>query len=290
MTPRLALVLALAAGCSEYGFGKDADTENLPGSQQTEQTDPSDPTDPEVDTDDTGTPAVQETGDPDTEPPVETGADPDPEPAAGCADGEREGYLSWDDYPDIAACSGAWSVPGVTRADLAPTCDHGAGDDSANADGYGCSADDVCAAGWHVCDGGAEVGELAGSCDDAVPPGTPDKSLLFAVSQHSVNNIVCDDGATEANDVFGCGNLGVTLSDGNGCGPLNRALASTNPDSCGYNEAEPGLGPWECVGGSDSHYAEGSLVTKVGCPGGSCSYDGYPVGSSDKGGVLCCRD
>jgi hypothetical protein len=31
-------------------------------------------------------------------------------------------------------------------------------------------------------------------------------------------------------------------------------------------------------------------VTKKGCPNHSCSYDGAPVGSSDKGGVLCCRD
>jgi hypothetical protein len=67
-------------------------------------------------------------------------------------------------------------------------------------------------------------------------------------------------------------------------------LASTQPQSCGFNEAEPNLGPWECLGGSDSHLNEGALVTKDACQGDSCSYDGDPIGASDKGGVLCCRD
>jgi hypothetical protein len=281
------LVAASGAGCSEYGFGADRHEPAPPGATPSTEDPGIDTETPGEDTEETG--PVGETGSDETE--VDTDTEPvDDAPAAGCADGAREGFLSWDDYPDIAACSGAWSVPGVTRPDLTPTCGHAAGDDSANLDGDGCSAADLCMAGWHVCAGGVEVAALAGSCDDAVPPGAPDKSLLFAVAQHSVTNIVCDDAASETNDVFGCGNLGVTLSGGNGCGPLNRALASTNPDSCGYNEAEPGLGPWECDGGADSHLSEGSLVTKRGCPGGSCSYDGAPVGSSDKGGVLCCRD
>ena len=90
--------------------------------------------------------------------------------------------------------------------------------------------------------------------------------------------------------MFGCGNLGTALTADKGCGVLDRVLASMHQDTCGINEAEPDLGPWECVGGAESHYHEGELVTKKGCPGRSCSYDGYPVGNSDKGGVLCCRD
>jgi hypothetical protein len=148
----------------------------------------------------------------------------------------------------------------------------------------------VCASGWHVCLGHLEVEDKAGSCDDAVPPGTPDKAYLFAVQQHSTSNTICDDSASTGNDVYGCGNLGNQLTAGNNCGVLNRALASMNPNSCGYNEAEPTCGPWQCNGGSDSHYHEGELVTKNGCPGTSCSFDGNPIGNSDKGGVLCCRD
>lgn len=210
-----------------------------------------------------------------------------PPPAAGCADGSREGFLDQSRYPSIAGCSGAWSVGGVLTA-TAPACGRGGGDDGANSEGSGCSAADLCSAGWHICGGRVEVAARATSCTDAVPPGTPNKALFFAAAQTSDNNSVC--GGTGHNDVFGCGNLGTTLTPDKACGPLDRALASTAPNSCGFNEAEPNLGPWQCLGGADSHLREGELVTKVGCPGRSCTYDGQPIGSSDKGGVLCCRD
>lgn len=209
-------------------------------------------------------------------------------PSAGCADGTREGFTSLSSYPDIAACSGAWTVPGVTRPALVPTCGRASGNSGANADGAGCSAADLCAEGWHVCAGKDEVGQKAGSCTDAVPPGAPDKSLFFAVGQASQSNSTCDSAGD--NDVFGCGNLGTQLTPVRNCGVLTRALASTQAQSCGFNEAEPNLGPWQCLGGADSHFHEGALVTKHGCPGGGCSYDGRAVSNADKGGVLCCRD
>jgi hypothetical protein len=71
---------------------------------------------------------------------------------------------------------------------------------------------------------------------------------------------------------------------------LTRALASTHPGTCGFNEAEPNLGPWQCLGGTQGDLHEGGLVTKQGCPNTSCSYSGVPVGNADKGGVLCCAD
>jgi hypothetical protein len=71
---------------------------------------------------------------------------------------------------------------------------------------------------------------------------------------------------------------------------LTRALASTHANSCGFNEAEPTLGPWQCLGTADSHLREGALVSKAGCPALSCSAGGQTIGNSDKGGVLCCRD
>jgi hypothetical protein len=207
----------------------------------------------------------------------------------GCADGTREGFVSMSDHPTIAGCSGAWTVAGVTRPNLVPTCNRGAGNSGANTEGTGCSVADLCAEGWHVCAGSAEVSlKSATGCADAVPPGTPDKSLLFVVSQPSQMNAACS--TSGDNDVFGCGNLGIVLDASKGCGPLTRALASEQAGSCGYNEAEPNLGPWQCIGGADSHLHEGALVTKKGCPNHSCSYDGAPIGSSDKGGVLCCQD
>ena len=209
----------------------------------------------------------------------------------GCADGTREGFTSVTAYPSIAGCSGAWTVGGVTRSTMAPTCARKGGNTSPNVEGNGCSAVDLCAGGWHVCRGKDEVALKAPSgCADAVPVGAPDKSLFFAVDQHSLSNSVCAADPAGDNDVFGCGNLGTQLTPDKLCGPLNRALASMNSNSCGFNEAEPNLGPWQCIGTADSHLHEGAIVTKKGCAALSCSYDGRSVGNSDKGGVLCCRD
>jgi hypothetical protein len=267
----IALLLPALHACSEWTVGRNKDLD--PHQHTGLDSEP-----PEAD------------ADTDADADADADSDTDADPEAGCADGQREGYEDWGAYPSIAACSGGWEVGGVTRADLAPTCGRAGGDDGGNAEGNGCSAADLCASGWHVCRGKSEVAARAGSCDDAVPAGTPDKSLLFAVVQHSDNGSVCDDSSINGNDVFGCGNLGTDLSPDKNCGVLDKVIASMNPGSCGYNEAEPPHGPWECEGGDDSHYHEGELVTKVGCPHSSCSYDGNPVGNADKGGVLCCRD
>lgn len=207
---------------------------------------------------------------------------------SGCADGTREGFTSIPGYPDIAGCAGGWSVPGVTAL-VAPACGRQSGNTSANRDGAGCASVDLCAAGWHLCRGKDEVAQKAhGSCADAVPAGAANNSLFFAVAQASVSNTTCD--TSGDNDVFGCGNLGIQLAAQKNCGVLTRALASTQAGTCGFNEAEPHLGPWQCLGGVQGDLHEGAIVTKQGCPNGSCTYDGQPVGNADKGGVLCCRD
>ena len=227
---------------------------------------------------------------PQPEPDPEPNPNPNPVAALGCADGTREGFLDFETYPFIAGCSGAWSEGGVTEADDLTSCSHQGGNDGNRADGQGCRAADLCMEGWHICRGHEEVALRAPQgCDDAVPPGTPDKSLFFAVSQNSTASSQCDNSAN-GNDIFGCGNLGSGLSSGQNCGVLNRVLASMQANTCGFNEAEPPLGPWVCQGDSTSHLAEGTLVRKNGCPGGSCSYDGRPVANWDKGGVLCCAD
>lgn len=207
----------------------------------------------------------------------------------GCSDGTREGFASLTQFVDIAACSGAWSVPGLTETMVA-SCGRASGNSGMNREGTGCSAADLCSTGWHVCRGKSEVGAKAiGGCAGAVPAQATPNSLFFAVVQSSTTNATCDS-STSHNDVFGCGNLGIQLQAGKNCEPLNRALASTQAGSCGFNEAEPSLGPWQCVGGTMSHLNEGNVVTKIGCPGSSCMYDGRPIANWDKGGVLCCRD
>ncbi len=216
---------------------------------------------------------------------------PPQDPEVGCADGEREGFLSVDQYPQIAGCFGGWEQPGVTPDTVVPTCGRQGGDDGGKKDGLGCSSADLCAEGWHVCETWKEVAAKSPSgCVGAVPADAKSKSIFFAVRQPSFNGSVCGEWGDGFNDVFGCGNLGAGLGPDKDCGPLDRVIASTQPNICGFNEAEPPLGPYECKGGSDSHLNEGALVTKKACQNSSCSYDGYPVGAWEKGGVLCCRD
>jgi hypothetical protein len=196
-----------------------------------------------------------------------------------------------DAYPQIAGCAGAWDHPGITPASVVQTCGGKAGNSGTLASGAGCSAADLCSAGWHLCAGWQEVAQKSSTgCAGATPPDAKPKSLFFAIRQPSKSFSVCGAEGDGFNDVFGCGNLGIGIGPDKGCGPLDRALASMQPDKCGFNEAEPPLGPWECKGGAGSDLKEGALVTKKACAGGTCSYDGQPVGPSDKGGVLCCRD
>jgi hypothetical protein len=213
------------------------------------------------------------------------------DPEVGCADGQREGFLDMDAYPHIAGCAGGWSEPGITPDTVKATCGNTAGDDGDNPEGKGCATPDLCAPGWHVCVTWKEVAEKSPTgCAGAVPADAKPKSIFFAMRQPSKTGSVCGDWGDGFNDVFGCGNLGAGLGPDKNCGPMDRVLASTQPNSCGFNEAEPPLGPWECNGPDDSHLNEGKLVTKSACAGNTCSYDGYNVGAQDKGGVLCCRD
>ena len=212
------------------------------------------------------------------------------EPSVGCSDGIREGFLNVETHPMIAGCAGAWTEAGVTMPSPVTHCGRQSGNNSSNPEGEGCGAEDLCAPGWHVCEGKDDVALSSPTgCDEAVPPAAPAKSLFFAVNQNSTQGSVCDD-SSFGNDVFGCGNLGTELSTDKNCGPLTRVLASMHSDTCGYNEAEPPLGPWTCIGGTQGHLSEGQWVRKNGCPWTSCSYDGVPVGNMDKGGVLCCHN
>ncbi len=222
---------------------------------------------------------------------VDAKPSPPQTPEVGCADGQREGFLDVATYPQIAACAGAWQQPGITPDGLVPTCSRQAGDDGAKKDGTGCGTPDLCATGWHVCSTWQEVAKRSPTgCAGATPPDAKSKSLFFAARQPSKNGSVCGQWGDGVNDVFGCGNLGTGLGPDKKCGPLDRVLASTQADKCGFNEAEPPLGPWECKGGPGSDLEEGEHVTKKGCAKAGCSYDGVPLSSWDKGGVLCCRD
>jgi hypothetical protein len=171
----------------------------------------------------------------------------------GCADGQREAYLSLTDSPDIAACSGGWSVPGVI--DTLAACGHRAGNNSSNPSGMGCSAADLCQPSWRLCGSAADV---SASSPTGCMGAETAQSMFFAVRQSGPGSLMC--GSTGANDLFGCGTLGLVPDPS--CAPLTR----TSNNLCASLSE-----PWQC--GSDT-YAEARNVSKPG-----------PAA----GGVLCCR-
>lgn len=192
----------------------------------------------------------------------------------GCADGTREGFLDALSFPDIAGCSGGFTVAGVL-VDLQRTCAGAAGNDSANPNGEGCSAADLCSDGFVVCEREADVAlRSASGCR-----GVTDAPNTFFITRQSgtgcgkcalgtsfdptCEQCSCADGCaptnTIANDVFGCGTAGEPAP---GCGVIDRF----SDDQCG---ALPP--PWECVGTS---CGEALSVRKPG---------------PEAGGALCCR-
>lgn len=173
----------------------------------------------------------------------------------GCADGEREGFVDADARPNIAGCSGGFAVAGLLN-DAAPTCGRSGGDDGAFPEGTGCSATDLCGAGWHVCLTPGQVAGAGDTCAGATVEGDP--AMFFAIRQSGPGAGDCGLGA---NDLFGCGNLG--LAPAASCAPLDRF----SNDLCAALGA-----PWAC--GADG-LNEANNVTK---------------GGPEGGGVLCCRD
>lgn len=193
----------------------------------------------------------------------------------GCADGEREGFTDIDSHPDIAGCSGGFDTLGLFGT--GPDCVHTAGDDGNNVSGQGCSAVDLCSPGWHVCSSAADVAAHSPTgCAGAAPSGEP---LFFVTAQSGTGCGICATGNSTAeectfcacasgclqtkdtaNDLFGCGNLGLPPND---CGVLDRF----SDDQCAA------LGsPWLCAGdGCSELFNTGKFA---------------PEG----GGALCCRD
>jgi hypothetical protein len=135
------------------------------------------------------------------------GGDSDGTPrASGCADGTREAFLDLVRFPAIAACAGGWSVPGlVTAASRAPACGRAAGNDGSNVTGAGCTVEDLCAEGWHVCLGARELAALGVTCADAgIPSASAGSPLFFATRQRGTPPTSCSpDEATTSNNLHG---------------------------------------------------------------------------------------
>ena len=198
-------------------------------------------------------------------------------PEAGCSDSTREGFLDACRYPNIAGCSGAFSVPGVVNRST--RCERRDGNSSANPLGIGCSVEDLCADGWHVCRTPADV--VRSSPDGCLAVAA--LPLFFVSAQSGTGCGVCAVGASldsarcsglscavgcmqtpfTTNDIFGCGGIG-DLPDTATCSVLNRF---------GNNTCFQLGAPWSCP--SELGADEANTVFKS-LPGA--------------GGALCCRD
>jgi len=177
----------------------------------------------------------------------------------GCSDDQREAYLDMEAEPDIAACAGGFSIPGVSTEDSrTPKCNHVAGDDSDSPVGKGCSVEDLCAKGWHVCDSAKDVKDSSQS--NGCP--TDYSGEIFWLTRQGQNSSVeCVESGT--NNLVGCGMV-LGQSTPESCAPLDRAMR--------FNHCADASVLWSC---GESSQQEGQHVVKPG---------------SDQGGVLCCRD
>ena len=143
-----------------------------------------------------------------------------------------------------------------------PWCDREAGNTGVRPEGAGCGAADLCAPGWHVCRGPVEVERFSLSqCESIVAAGV---SAFFAVAGGGGVGGDCAFGQEWTNDVRGCGSIG--HAEGDNCYPLDRRLE--------FSDCSATQGAWVC-GGVGAHDEEVLHVFK---------------GTSDLGGVLCCRD
>lgn len=125
--------------------------------------------------------------------------------ASGCSDGTREAFADEELHPTIAGCAGGWSVPGLL-ADV--NCARVSGNTSTNPAGTGCSATDLCAAGWHICTL-ADVEE----CEDT------GGFYAAAVGGSGIRDCT----PTGSNDLVGCGGRSLgSPAIGPSCSPLTE--------------------------------------------------------------------
>jgi hypothetical protein len=192
---------------------------------------------------------------------------------SGCSDGAREYFIPpySGAYKDIAGCAGGFRVAGVTTPEsMQPQCARNAGDDSPNPNGEGCSVEDLCSAGWHVCKSAAEVSSKAGFGGCPVFGwNAPDQFWLTRQAQSDGGECAAP---PAKNNLTGCGTgFGSDPGWNSKCSPLNRRV---NYQACIPTAA------WFCGNGKQNdpnggQLNEAEIVQKP---------------SAEEGGVLCCRD
>jgi len=226
----------------------------------------------------------------------------------GCSDGTREGFLDVSSYPNIAGCGGAWTVPGISRFHPAvapacpnlkpedtskPRCGRLGGNQGTNSKGSGCTVEDICSVGWHVCLDYQDVNLNTQNkgCQDTGSNVVGDYLFLSRQSSNGCgncaegtsvgsecNSVSCSLGCLQSesvsNDVFGCGNYGSSVTGGYNCPPFNyfsyNLCSSIKTTSSGASTG------WFCAPPED--------------PIGYCETYTIVNSNPSNGGVLCCKD
>ncbi len=176
----------------------------------------------------------------------------------GCADGTREAFPDEAAHPNIAACGGGWGIAGLPGS---VSCNRNTGDDRVTQPALGaCSAADLCAEGWHVCDDSADVAASSSGCGGVANGLRPEPRDHFYAAAQGGNGTNCT--ATGTNDIYGCQVIVDTPAPAS-CAPLDAASG----DQCG------------------------AIGVGLTCPSSSNELGTVTSDSAaNENGVLCCRD
>ncbi len=207
-----------------------------------------------------------------------------PDTQIGCADGTREGFGDVMKFKTIAACDGAWDVPGIFERPV--SCNRQAGNTGMNPSGAGCSVSDLCAAGWHVCYGRDDVLFRNPAGCEGVMTGAQ-SPVFFTTQMSSTGAFECSTQAGATNDLFGCGDLGCDFTSNPTVQTLCAPLVRSSHDMCKGLRNDLNCGDW-C-----NHLGKYPALTNA----WSCGNDGAAEAlnvtktqADQQGGVLCCLD
>ncbi len=314
----LALLLVLVAGCSTGATVTPAPTPDATTAADSTPPDQAAASDqfvwPDV--------LAPDSTPPDQGPAADLPPKPDtgpPTPATvGCSDGSREGFLDLLKAPKIAACGGAWSVPGAHNT--TPACSRQAGNTGKNPSGTGCNVTDLCAAGWHVCYGKVDV--LSRNAEGCLHIMDGAKSPAFFLARTSSTGAFnCSQDSTKfggpgtSNDLFGCGDLGCKMVQGDcavgtaSCNPLldctgcPTGVKCANSSACTPAVCYPlniashdlckGLRNDKSCGSWCNHLGKYPALKNTWSCGTSSTLEANNVvktNPNEQGGVLCCVD
>jgi hypothetical protein len=189
----------------------------------------------------------------------------------GCSNGPR--VPSDPGVERVAACSAAWTVPGLTTVASRTTPCNRRPTANGTSGSIRCTAEDNCATGWHVCNDEAELNARGFTRTQCTALASAPQ--FFATRQRGGPPIVMN-GPPECSQpldrtIFGCGSQGNQAASS--CTILDRVLVD-RPDDGTDDCSVATNGAFLCAGTTDS-MPEVSVVTKPN------------IGS---GGVLCCQD